>query len=123
MTTTITALIISSNNRIDYLKENINSLIKFDSNIFVVVNGENDQIVNFLTAKRKNYSHIDFVVLKKQINKSDARNIGIKNIQSEFIYFLDDDTFIDKNNIKIMQNKFNKYPFIGVIGGPNINPP
>ena len=123
MNLTITALIISSNNRIDYLRENINSLIKFNADIFVVVNGENTQINNFLTATMKNYSKIDFIVLKEQINKSDTRNTGIENIKSDYIYFLDDDTFIDKDNIKIITEKLAKYPFIGVIGGPNLTPP
>ncbi len=122
MTTTITALIISSNNRIDYLRENIGSLIKFKTKIFVVVNGENNQIVDFLTATKKNYSDIDFVLLKEKSNKSDARNIGIEKIDSEYIYFLDDDTFIDKDNIKVLNEKIAKYPFIYVIGGPNLNP-
>ena len=123
MTISITSLIISSNNRLDYIRENICSLIKFDINIFVVVNGKNKQIIDFLTATKKNYSKIDFMILTEEINKSDARNTGIEKINSEYIYFLDDDTFIDKDNIKIINKKIIKYPFIGVIGGPNLNPP
>ena len=123
MNLTITALIISSNNRIDYLRENIISLMKFKTNIFVVINGENNQIIDFLTATSKNYSNIDFTILKEKINKSDARNIGIEKINSEYIYFLDDDTFIDKDNITVINEKITKYPFIGVLGGPNLNPP
>ena len=122
MNISITALIISSNNRIDYLRENIASLIKFEASVFVVINGENQQTFNFLTATRKNYPNIDFILLKEKINKSDARNIGIKNINSDYIYFLDDDTFIDKNNIKIITDKLIKYPFIEIIGGPNLTP-
>ena len=91
MNLTITTLIISSNNRIDYLRENITSLIKFNADIFVVVNGENQQINTFLTATMKNYSKLNFITLKEQINKSDARNIGIENVKSDYIYFLDDD--------------------------------
>ena len=86
MSLRITAFIISSNHRLDYLRENINSLIKFETTIFVVVNGEDKQIVDFLTATEKNYSNIKFVVLKEKVNKSDARNIGIEKIDSEFIY-------------------------------------
>ena len=123
MSLRITAFIISSNHRLDYLRENINSLIKFETAIFVVVNGEDKQIVDFLTATEKNYSNIKFIVLKEKVNKSDARNIGIEKIDSEYIYFLDDDTFIDKNNIEIITDKVTKYPFIGIIGGPNLNPP
>lgn len=122
MNISITSLIISSNNRIDYLRENIASLIKFKTDIFVVVNGENKQITDFLTATAKNYSCINFIILKEQINKSDARNMGIEQINSEYIYFLDDDTFIDRNNIGIITQKLTKYPFIGVIGGPNLTP-
>ncbi len=123
MNLTITALIISSNNRLDYLRENVISLMKFGTNIFVVVNGENNQIIDFLTTTSKNYSNIDFTILKEKINKSDARNIGIEKIHSEYIYFLDDDTFIDKDNITVINEKITKYPFIGVLGGPNLNPP
>jgi len=122
MNISITSLIISSNNRIDYLRENISSLIKFNTKIFVVVNGENKQIIDFLTATAKNYPTINFTILKEKLNKSDARNIGIEKIDSEYIYFLDDDTFIDKDNIKIITDKLTKYPFIGVIGGPNLTP-
>lgn len=122
MTISITTLIISSNNRIDYLRENINSLMKYETKIFVVINGENKQVFDFLVATSKNYSNIDFTILKEKINKSDARNIGIEKINSQYIYFLDDDTFINKDNIKIINEKITKYPFIGVIGGPNLNP-
>ena len=88
MITTITTLIIFSNNRIYYLRENISSLIKFGTKIFVVVNGENKQAIDFLKATEKNYSNIDFTVLKEKINKSDARNIGIEKINSQYIYFI-----------------------------------
>ncbi len=118
----ITVLIIT-NNRPEFLKENINSLIKFDADIFVTVNGFNEETLNFLTATKKRYENIDFITLEKQVTKSEARNIGIEKTKSEIIYFLDDDTFIDKNNIEILKTKFLKYPFAKVIGGPNLTPP
>ena len=122
MSLSITVLIISSNHRFEYLRENINSLIKFKTNIVVIVNGEDKRIIDFLTSTVKNYSNIDFTILKEKINKSDARNIGIGKINSEYIYFLDDDVFLDRNNIEILNKKITKYPFIGVIGGPNLTP-
>ena len=118
----ITALIISYA-RLEYLRQNINSLIKFNANVFVILNGQNQQAVNFLAAVKKNYSNLDFFVFDKKVHKSQARNMGIKKINSDIIYFLDDDTFIDENNIKILEDKFEQYPAIGVIGGPNITPP
>ena len=118
----ITALIISYA-RLEYLRQNINSLIKFNANIFVILNGKNQQTFNFLTAVKKNYSNLDFFVFNEKVHKSKARNTGIKKINSDIIYFLDDDTFIEENNIKMLEDKFEQYPAIGVIGGPNITPP
>ena len=118
----ITVLIIS-HDRPEFLKENLASLMKFNTNIFVVVNGFNEQTVNFLTSTKKHYNYLDFTVFEEQTNKSKARNKGVEKIQSEIIYFLDDDAFIDKNNIEILQKKFLEYPFAEVIGGPNITPP
>lgn len=118
----ITALIIS-NGRFDYLRQNINSLMRYNSNIFVVVNGKHDQTIKFLTATEKNYSYLKFFVFEKIVHKSVARNKGIELVNSDIIYFLDDDTFTEQDNIKILQEKFNQYPIIGIIGGPNLTPP
>ncbi|MDD5101481.1 MAG: glycosyltransferase [Endomicrobiia bacterium] len=118
---TITTLIIS-NKRYDYLKETIYSLMKFNSNIFIVVNGFNNEIVIFLEEIKLKYQYINFTILHDKINKSDARNVGVENINTDLIYFLDDDAFIDKNNIQILQEKFETYPLLGVIGGPNLTP-
>ena len=118
----ITVLIIS-HDRPEFLKENLFSLMKFNANIFVVINGFNEQTVTFLTSTKKQYDNLDFILFEKQTNKSQARNIGVEKIKSEIIYFLDDDVFIDKNNIEILQKKFLEYPFAEIIGVPNINPP
>lgn len=122
MNNNITALIIS-NGRLEYLRQNINSLIKYNSNIFVIVNGNYEQTIKFLTATEKNYSYLKFFVFNETVNKSNARNKGLEAVTSDIIYFLDDDTFMDQDNIKILQEKFEKYPTIGVVGGPNLTPP
>ncbi|MFA7074685.1 MAG: glycosyltransferase [Endomicrobiaceae bacterium] len=118
---TISTLIIS-NKRYDYLKETVSSLMKINGNIFIVVNGYFNKTVQFLKETQYNYKNLNFIILNEQIDKSDARNIGVKNVSSDVIYFLDDDAFICKDNIKILEEKFNKYPSLGVIGGPNLTP-
>ena len=60
---TITALIIVTD-RISCLKENINSLIKFNSNIFVVSNGYNKEVSDFLCTTQKTYSKLDFKIIQ-----------------------------------------------------------
>ena len=117
---TITALIIVTD-RISYLKENINSLIKFNSNIFVVSNGYNKAISDFLYTTKTTYSKLDFKIIQKQVNKCRARNIGVESVNSDVIYFLDDDTFMEQDNIQILQENFSIYP-VGVIGGSNLTP-
>ena len=93
---TITALIIVTD-RISYLKENINSLIKFNSNIFVISNGYNKEISDFLYTTKKTYSKLDFKIIQEQVNKCRARNIGVESVKSDVIYFTegekDADTF------------------------------
>lgn len=118
----VTVLIISSG-KFEYLKENINSLIKFNSEIFVVVNGFKKNTVDFLTRTKNSYAKIDYLILYNKIPKSQARNIGVKSVVCEIIYFMDDDAFIQENNVEIISEKFDKYPSIGVLGGPNLTPP
>lgn len=117
---TITALIIV-NDRVSYLKENVNSLMKFNSNIFVVSNGYNKEVSDFLDTTKKIYSKLNFKIIHKQVNKCRARNIGVEAVNSDVIYFLDDDAFMEQDNIKILQEKFEYYP-VGVIGGSNLTP-
>ncbi len=38
---------------------------------------------------------------------SSARNIGIKNSTSEFIFFLDSDDFLNKNSLELLMNTYN----------------
>ncbi len=117
----IVALIISDG-RTEYLKQNIASLIKYKNNIFVVLNGQNQEISDFLMITKKKYKKLDFFVLDKQVCKSEARNIGVEKTKADIIYFLDDDSFIDADNIKILRNKFKQYSKVGVVGGPNLTP-
>lgn len=41
-----------------------------------------------------------------------VRNFGIEKVETEWIGFLDDDDTIDKNYVKILFEKYNKYDFV-----------
>lgn len=120
--TTATVSIISSNNKYDYLNEAFSFIKKFDADVFVVLNGFNDRIASFLKETKISYPKLDYLILNDKIEKSAARNICVENIKSGIIYFLDDDAFFTSDNIKILREKFNKYPFLGAVGGPNLTP-
>lgn len=118
----ITVSIISSNNKYEYLRETVSCIKQFNANVFVVLNGFNQTISDFLKETKNTYPNLDYIVINEKVEKSTARNIGVENIKSDIIYFLDDDAFFTQDNIKILQDKFSKYPLLGVVGGPNLTP-
>ncbi len=118
----ITVAIISSNNKYEYLKETISCAQKFDSDVFVLVNGADVKIEDFLKQTKDFYPKLIFETISDKIDKSSARNICVEKINADVIYFLDDDAFFTADNIKILNEKFNKFPIAGVIGGPNLTP-
>lgn len=120
--TNITVAVISSNNKYEYLRETLSCLKRVNAAVFVVLNGFNKNIAAFLAETKNTYPNLDYLVVNEKIEKSSARNISVENIKSDIIYFLDDDAFFTDDNIKILQDKFLRYPFVGVIGGPNLTP-
>ncbi|GAB1401234.1 glycosyltransferase [Elusimicrobiota bacterium] len=118
----ITVAIISSNNKYEYLRETVFCIKQFNASVFIVLNGFNQIISEFLKETKKTYPNLDYIVIKDKIEKSLARNICVENIKSDVIYFLDDDAFFTHDNIKILSDKFTKYPLLGVVGGPNLTP-
>jgi GT2 family glycosyltransferase len=62
------------------------------------------------------------VIVEKGTNPSENRNNGIKKAKGEWIVFLDDDAFIDKDYLKKLKEFLNKYPKINMVGGPQLSP-
>jgi GT2 family glycosyltransferase len=118
----ITVAIISSNNKYEYLRETVSYIKQFNADVFIVLNGLNQIISEFLKETKNTYPNLDYIVINEKVEKSTARNLCVENIKSDVIYFLDDDAFFTDDNIKILQDKFSRYPFVGVIGGPNLTP-
>ena len=54
--------------------------------------------------------------------RADACNVGIKNTESEFVFFTDDDVIVPSNWISSLIRWFNRTEVAGV-GGPNFAPP
>jgi len=62
------------------------------------------------------------VIVEKGLNPSENRNRGAKKSKGEFIIFLDDDAFIDKNYLINVENFLKKYPKTDIVGGPQLTP-
>ncbi|DAC24706.1 MAG TPA: glycosyltransferase family 2 protein, partial [Candidatus Thalassarchaeaceae archaeon] len=54
--------------------------------------------------------------------RADACNVGIKNTESEFVFFTDDDVIVPSNWISSLIRWFDRTEVAGV-GGPNFAPP
>ena len=94
-----------------------------DSELVVIANGRNDETFEYLKRLMNGRGNIKCLFFEKKLSKSEARNTGIRNSNSEIIYFLDDDSYPGSGNLEFLKNKFEAHPEAGVIGGPNITPP
>jgi GT2 family glycosyltransferase len=90
--------------------------------VIVVVDGYNKGITGYLNDFSRGRKNLKWLVLDEKVEKSRARNMGIKHSLADVIYFLDDDSFIDDDNIRLLEEKFNMYSDVSVIGGPNLTP-
>jgi len=89
--------------------------------IVIIINGVDKKTIDFLKNYSQITSHLNFKQIKQSSNGS-ARNYGLKKANGQFIYFLDDDTFIAENTLDVLWKKIKKNPSINILGGPNLTP-
>ena len=62
------------------------------------------------------------VVVVKGLNPSENRNKGAEKSRGEILIFLDDDAMIHRDYLKKAEEFFKKYPWIDIVGGPQLSP-
>lgn len=73
--------------------------------------------------KKLDYSKSEFhVVIVRGKNASENRNKGFEKARGEIIGFLDDDGIIEEDFLKQVDKFFYKYPWIDIVGGPQLTP-
>jgi GT2 family glycosyltransferase len=73
--------------------------------------------------KQLDYPKSEFhVVVVEGKNPSQNRNKGASKSKGDIIGFLDDDAVVDKSLLKKVEEFFEKYPRIDIVGGPQLTP-
>lgn len=78
-----------------------------------------DAYENKVSKNLKDIDNIEIILVEGK-NPSFQRNEAVKQASGDIIYFLDDDSVPDKNNLKIAENIFKQDNKIAVIGGPAV---
>lgn len=97
-----------------YLWECLDSIKEqtLEKNIFevlIILNGEKEPYSNNILNYIKKYKLKNFKLLySEERGVSNARNIGLDNCKGEYIAFIDDDDYIDKNYLKDFCKILNK---------------
>lgn len=108
------SILIPFAGRIKSLSNLLESLEKvtIDSNIFILNIGEHD--LSHLSSSRHNINVINH---KSIISPSSARKLLLKQADTEFALFLDDDLLVGKNSIELMLDVMLKNSDIDLLGG------
>lgn len=102
----------------DYLKESIPVILNLDYKdyeIIIIPNEKPDEIPAYLKNKRIR------IIPSGKVSPSIKRDIGAKNSKGEYLAFIDDDAYPEKNWLKVAEDIF-KTKEIAAIGGPAITP-
>ncbi|ADO67280.1 putative glycosyltransferase [Cafeteria roenbergensis virus] len=75
--------------------------------IIIIINGINNKPIDKTILK--NYNKIDLILINEKIFPGIARNIGLKNAQSQYVVFHDADDQAHPDKLLILKNCFDKY--------------
>lgn len=98
--------------------ENIFKIIQKDINIFCVVDGETDsKTMQFLQDCKTIHSNLSVIYSSENIGYSKANNMGATMSTSEYLIFLNSDTFPLGDSLYKMINYMDTEPDVGVTQG------
>lgn len=109
------SFIIITRNRKEKLKKCIDSILKAvprEKEIIIIDNNSNDGTLEML----QKYNNIKVFRNDKNIGPVASRNIAMKNTQSDYLFFLDDDIEIKKINLDKIIKYMQQDKRIGIVG-------
>ena len=116
------SIIIPSWNREEDLRKCLESIKKQgfkDYEVIIVDNNSEDDTKEMIKSK---FPEFKIIALRRNVGAAKARNIGIKKASGEYVWFLDSDAYLTKNNcLKNMVNILKSDSSIGQLGGEIID--
>jgi GT2 family glycosyltransferase len=97
----------------------------FELEIKVGINGKDAETLTALErliSSPSAQSRVRYVQLPEGLTPGHARNQLLQNEKADWIYFIDDDAFVDPGIFDRFLENAQKNPAAGVIGGPNLTP-
>ena len=119
MIPSISVIICTHNPRSDYLSRVLQALdsqtLSKDLWELLLIDNASEKILSteIDLSWHPNSRHIR----EEQLGLTPARLRGIKESKSDILVFVDDDNVIDSNYLEECLSIFNKYPFLGAVGG------
>lgn len=101
-----------------YIRRCIESIINQSYNnveLIIIDDNSNDKSSQIVMSYLQTYSNIRYIKTENNLGPSHCRNIGLTNIDSKYVLFLDSDDWIDLNCISKAIDKFESNKEIDVV--------
>jgi len=111
------SVIITTKNRKNYLKQAIDSVLSqtYKNIEIIIVNDGSDDGTNDYLKKFLNNEKILIITNETSMGANYCRNLGIKNSKGDYLAFLDDDDFWDKDKLKKQVQVIESDERIGIV--------
>lgn len=118
------SVVIISFNRPEDTLEAIYSVLENDNNLvedIVVINNNSSVDYSEFELKVRELPKVNYIISSENLGVAGGRNLGIKNVASQYIFFLDDDAVIKSNVFETALNKFESHSNIDVIAFQSVD--
>ncbi|WP_423792413.1 glycosyltransferase family 2 protein [Methanocaldococcus indicus] len=102
MSNTLLSIVVVTNNRKEDLKNLLDSILtqrNVDRDLYEIVIVNNGEDIIDLIKNYEKKLNIKYINNNKNVGASKGRNIGVKNSNGKYILFLDDDNYLQNENI------------------------
>ncbi len=112
-------VLIANFNGEKYLKKCLPSVLgsnkRVEFKVLIVDDASTDGSVSYIKSLSAKYNNISLIVNKTNQGPSGSRNIGMEKVDTEYVYFLDNDTEVDKDFLLECERTFEEESGVGAV--------